>query len=98
MARGDTISRQWRLLLKIASSRNGITALKLADDLECSKRTLYRDLIVLQKAGFPIYDDHNSTWHLLLTYNENMKLYRKIFENRFEPCKDCNSKKKECRL
>ena len=53
MARGDQLIRQWRLL-HILGVRGGRTADDLMQEMKCSRRTVWRDLAVLQKAGFPI--------------------------------------------
>lgn len=42
-------------LLMLLQTRNGLTARQLADELEVSKRTIYRDLIALNVAGIPVY-------------------------------------------
>jgi predicted DNA-binding transcriptional regulator YafY len=52
--RGDQLSRQWRLFQKLAHSRYGIGLEALVTELECTKRTVYRDLDALQFAGFPV--------------------------------------------
>ena len=54
MARGDSMMRQWELLKTLQAQRVGLTADELADKLECSKRQIQRDLVVMQKTGFPI--------------------------------------------
>ena len=42
--RGDQLARQWRLIQRLARSRWGVGLDELAGDLECHKRTVYRDL------------------------------------------------------
>lgn len=56
MPRGNQLSRQWRLL-QLIDRPAGITVEDAAQELACTVRTIWRDLRVLQDAGFPIYDD-----------------------------------------
>jgi predicted DNA-binding transcriptional regulator YafY len=56
MPRGNQLSRQWRLL-QLIDRPSGITVEDAAQELACAVRTIWRDLRVLQDAGFPIYDD-----------------------------------------
>jgi predicted DNA-binding transcriptional regulator YafY len=56
MPRGNQLTRQWRLL-QFLDRPAGITVDDAARELECTVRTIWRDLKVLQDAGFPIYDD-----------------------------------------
>lgn len=52
--RGDQLSRQWRLVQRLARSRYGAGLGELASELECTRRTVYRDLDALMYAGFPV--------------------------------------------
>ncbi len=52
--RGDQLARQWRLIQLLAKRRYGIGLDDLAAELECNRRTVYRDLDALQYAGFPV--------------------------------------------
>jgi len=68
MARGDQLGRQWRIIQTLISSKMGKSAAKLAEEIECHPRTVYRDLEALQVAGFPIYTDKvggKNLWSLL---------------------------------
>jgi predicted DNA-binding transcriptional regulator YafY len=56
MPRGNQLSRQWRLL-QLIDRPAGITVEDAAQELACAVRTIWRDLRVLEDAGFPIYDD-----------------------------------------
>ncbi len=52
--RGDQLSRQWKLIQRLAKSRYGCAVDDLASELDCVRRTVYRDLDALMYAGFPI--------------------------------------------
>jgi len=54
MARGEPLIRQWNLLKALQAHRFGIGADELAGRLGCTKRTVQRDLNILQQAGFHI--------------------------------------------
>ncbi len=60
MPRGEQLVRQWNLLKRLQSRRFGVSLDELAEELECSKRTVQRDLAVLREAGFPVdYDERD---------------------------------------
>jgi predicted DNA-binding transcriptional regulator YafY len=68
MARGDQLSRQWRIIQSLLASRKGKSASDLSEDLDCHSRTVYRDLEALQMAGFPLYtekEEGRTLWALL---------------------------------
>ena len=56
MPRNAEVIRQWTLLKELEGSRTS-TIDGLAERTGVSTRTIRRDLIALQEAGFPIYDD-----------------------------------------
>jgi predicted DNA-binding transcriptional regulator YafY len=58
MPRGDQLARQWRLL-QFLGRPPGLAVEDAARQLGCTVRTVWRDLQVLQTAGFPIYDDRD---------------------------------------
>lgn len=66
--RGTQFIRQWRLLRVLEGSRKGMSVVQLRGAIEESQstRTLYRDLLVLQGAGFPITNEEG-IWRLLET-------------------------------
>jgi len=55
--RGEQLSRQWQLVQRLARSRFGVGLDDLAADLDCAKRTVYRDLDALMYAGFPVLSE-----------------------------------------
>jgi len=55
--RGEQLARQWRLIQRLARSRYGVGLDELAQDLECVRRTVYRDLDALMQAGFPVLSE-----------------------------------------
>lgn len=67
MPRHAQIVRHWSLLR--ALSRGARTAPELADLLQVTERTIYRDLSVLQEVRLQLYterhDDGQTRWHLL---------------------------------
>lgn len=52
--RGDQLARQWQLIQRLANSRAGVGLDELAEELDCVRRTVYRDLDALMYAGFPV--------------------------------------------
>src|SRR5881296_3060435 len=78
MARGDQLSRQWRLL-HLIDRPQGVTVEDAAGDLGCTVRTIWRDLGVLQKAGFPLYTDraadgYKSVWRVREEFKRSLPL------------------------
>jgi predicted DNA-binding transcriptional regulator YafY len=57
MARGDTLTRQFRLWLLLLDERQ-LAVEDAAARLGCTRRTIYRDLEVLQRAGMPLYQQN----------------------------------------
>lgn len=65
MPRNAEVIRQWNILRSIEAARYGMTVHDLADAAGVHIRTIYRDLIALQEAGFPLVDesrDHHTYW------------------------------------
>jgi len=71
--RGDQLARQWRLIQRLARSRWGVGLDELAGDLECHKRTVYRDLDALMLAGFPVLSERRDN-KVFYRFLENFKL------------------------
>ncbi len=57
MGRGNQVTRQWNLIKILDASRRGVSINDLAVELNCTPRTVYRDLDDLQAAGFPITNE-----------------------------------------
>jgi predicted DNA-binding transcriptional regulator YafY len=77
MARGDQLSRQWKIIQLLMASVKGRTAGGLAQALACHKRTVYRDLEALQAAGFPLYTElqqGRTLWSILDAQRHQMPL------------------------
>ena len=78
MPRGDQLSRQWRLL-QLIDRPQGVTVDDAARDLACTVRTIWRDLGVLQKAGFPLFTDraadgNKSVWRVTEEFKRALPL------------------------
>jgi predicted DNA-binding transcriptional regulator YafY len=78
MPRGNQLTRQWQLL-QLIDRPVGITVDDAATDLDCTVRTIWRDLRVLQDAGFPIYDDpgadgRRSVWRVREEFKRSLPL------------------------
>jgi len=83
MARGEPLFRQWELLKTLQARRFGIDTDELAKRLDCNKRTVQRDLNVLQ-AIFPIQfeprDFGKKFWKLASHFIESEKLQLTMME------------------
>ncbi len=83
MARGDQLSRQWKIIHTLIASTYGKTVAELAETLGCTTRTVYRDLEALQTGGFPITTeirDNRSRWMILNAHRQNVPLAFSISE------------------
>ncbi len=75
--RGTQLARQWKILLLIKNRTTGITGSEMASQLNIPLRTIYRDLEVLQLAGFPLFTEKNgkySLWKIVNTFRINFGL------------------------
>jgi len=69
--RGDQLARQWRILRAIEASRTGLTVAEIASREDMAIRTIYRDLVALQEAGFPLYTEkveRSTKWSFVDTF------------------------------
>jgi predicted DNA-binding transcriptional regulator YafY len=78
MPRGNQLTRQWHLL-QLLDRPAGVVVDKAARDLDCAVRTIWRDLRVLQDAGFPIFDEQGadgrrSVWRVDETFRRRLPL------------------------
>ena len=84
MARGEPLIRQWNLLKALQAHRFGIGTDELAERLECTKRTVQRDLNVLQQSGFPVSfeqrDFGKRFWKLAPQFIERQELMLTVTE------------------
>ena len=83
MARGDQLSRQWKIIHALLSARQGKTIAELARTAACHSRTVYRDLEALQMAGFPLRNeaiDGHSHWSMLDSGRRPMPLPLNVTE------------------
>lgn len=77
MARGDQLSRQWKIIQILMAVTRGKTKHDLAAELECHHRTVYRDLEALQAAGFPLITeqrDNRTYWSIMEGTRQQMPL------------------------
>lgn len=77
MARGEQLSRQWRIIQLLINSKSGRSAADLAQSLNCHRRTVYRDLEALQQAGFPLYNElikGKMLWRILDAVKHNFPI------------------------
>jgi predicted DNA-binding transcriptional regulator YafY len=68
MPRNAEVIRQWKILRTLEASRQGETIAGLARQCEVTTRTIWRDIVALQEAGFPLIDqkpDGRTRWKLL---------------------------------
>lgn len=67
MPRGNQLIRQWRILRAIESCRRGCSTAEIHREVADlgTLRTVYRDLEILQEAGFPLYQEDDGRWRTL---------------------------------
>jgi predicted DNA-binding transcriptional regulator YafY len=76
MARGDSLARQLKLLL-LLDERREVAIAEAARELGSSRRTVYRDLAVLQDVGVPLYQEQRGTrarWRVTDQYRRRIVL------------------------
>ena len=78
MPRGNQLTRQWQLL-QLIERAEGVVVEDAARELACTVRTIWRDLKVLQEAGFPVYDERaadgrRSVWRISDEFRRSLPL------------------------
>ena len=78
MPRGGQLVRQWQLLQMIERPA-GVTVEDASAELHCSIRTVWRDLRVLEDAGFPLFDEKSADgrrtrWQVLPEFKASLPL------------------------
>ena len=69
--RGDEVTRHWRIIRAIEASPKGLTIAEIAQRGETGRRTIYRDLVALQAAGFPLFTEkieRSNRWAFINTF------------------------------
>ncbi len=77
MSRGDQLGRQWSIVQTIVASNKGRSVAELSDELDCNPRTIYRDLVALQVAGFPMYTervDGRNLWSIMDVFKHQIPI------------------------
>ncbi|MBI3183287.1 MAG: WYL domain-containing protein [Myxococcales bacterium] len=76
MPRGDSLARQLQLL-QILDDRREIAVPEVAERLGYTARTVYRDLLVLERVGVPIYREaqgRRARWRVVEGYSRKLSL------------------------
>jgi predicted DNA-binding transcriptional regulator YafY len=84
MPRGNQLTRQWRLL-HLLDRPAGVAVEDAARELACAVRTVWRDLRVLENAGFPLYDEpqgdgRRSVWRIQEDFRLRLPLQLSLAE------------------
>ena len=69
--REEKYSRHWKILTFILDHRTGKRIDEIAQEIECCERTVRRDLLMLQDAGFPICSERTArgtVWTMLESF------------------------------
>lgn len=83
MPREGQIARLLRIVQLMATRGYGVTVGEMAYEEDCSPRTIYRDLVALQEAGFPIYsekEDQKTIWRFVDGYKHYIPIPFEINE------------------
>jgi len=75
--RGEAFARQLKLLALVEVRREGVELEEAAAELGAQRRTVYRDLRVLEDAGFPLTsgrDGRRARWRMVEGYRHRLQL------------------------
>lgn len=75
MPRGNQVTRQWKLIQSLERSRRGLTFDELSRELDCTTRTVMRDLDHIQAVGFPVAEDRDGKekrWKFVEGYRSDL--------------------------
>jgi predicted DNA-binding transcriptional regulator YafY len=75
--RGETFTRQLRLLQLLEARREGLEPEEAAQELGTGKRTVYRDFRVLEDAGIPLRSEQEgkrARWKMMEGYRHRLQL------------------------
>lgn len=75
--RGAAFTRHLRLLQILNNRREGVEVDEVAQELDIGRRTIYRDLLVLQDSGFPLVNDSDgrrTRWKIHESYRHRLHL------------------------
>jgi predicted DNA-binding transcriptional regulator YafY len=67
VGRGDSLARQHRLM-RMLDERREVSVSAAAKDLGCDRKTIYRDFVVLEEIGVPLFQDGpgpRSRWRIV---------------------------------
>jgi predicted DNA-binding transcriptional regulator YafY len=76
MSRGDSLARQLQLM-SMLETRHVIDVPDAAQQLLCTRRTVYRDLQVLERVGVPIYQERrggHARWRVIEGYRRRLAI------------------------
>ena len=82
VARGDSLTRQLRLWMMLLDERE-LSVDKAAKAFNCTRRTIYRDLAVLQRAGMPLFqepDGRRIRWRLIEGFHRSLSIQFSVQE------------------
>ncbi len=83
MARGDSLTRLFRLWMVLLDQRELVSVDEAAATLGCTRRTIYRDLGVLQRSGMPLYQakiGRQVRWRLDEGFHRNLSIQFSVQE------------------